>query len=380
MKPSPSNKAVGGFTLVEMLVVMAIIAILAAMLLPAISRGKMHAQRVACAGNLKQVGLAFHNFAHGHGGKLPMQVSTRDGGVAELLLTNYCCTNLILPFLALSNELVATRLLICPSDSSPAPATNFAQLLNPSFGVHTCWRSHSSYLANFHLASEDVGLSDSVLARDRNLVLARKLYSPMTGSFYSTQVTELFASEWNGELHRFKGNILFADGHVVCLKNGPELRSALSRNRRAPRPASVVQNSATLPAWGPAGSAPLVNRRDEAKSKLLSSNPSHRVARGMNSPPPSEPSALQSWTESPSVQLQTPIAPSNVAAHSATGVPDDGVVLGAFDAQVVEIAPKVMMRSYLLLWLFLLLYLAYRIWQWDRRRKRRVLRRATAED
>ena len=60
-----------GFTLLELLVVVAIISILAALLLPALALAKEKAQKVACLSNLRQVGLAIQCYASDSSGKIP---------------------------------------------------------------------------------------------------------------------------------------------------------------------------------------------------------------------------------------------------------------------------------------------------------------------
>ena len=202
MKTSSGRFSNQGFTLVGLIIIVAVLAILAAMLLPALASAKRKARRIQCVNNLKQCGLAFRIWEGDNGDKYPMAVSTEKGGTMEF--TDGADT--FRHFQVMSNELSTPKILVCPADVRVA-AVNFFQLKNKNV----------SYF---------VSLDASELNPQRFLDGDRNLNADTAPENGILKVVPGQRLSWTSAMHVNQGNLGLADGSVQQVSNAG-LREAL---------------------------------------------------------------------------------------------------------------------------------------------------------
>jgi prepilin-type N-terminal cleavage/methylation domain-containing protein len=76
--PGGSGSVRAGFTLIELMIVIGIIVVLVGILVPVVGRARASGQSVACLGNLRQIGVAFHAYADANKGMLPDPAATQE--------------------------------------------------------------------------------------------------------------------------------------------------------------------------------------------------------------------------------------------------------------------------------------------------------------
>ena len=198
MKPRLANQKTAALTLVEVLVVIAVLAILLTMLLHALALHHSTRKAIVCADNLKQVGLSFRIWSGDNNDKYPMQVSVANGGTLGLASGRNAWIN----FMVMSNELSTPKILICPQDTQRLPpATNFSSQL----------AGHISYFVGLEANKSD---AQSILSGDDNFEIG--------GVSVETGLLKLSSNSpmaWTSVRHGLAGNILLADGSVQTFSN-----------------------------------------------------------------------------------------------------------------------------------------------------------------
>jgi competence protein ComGC len=190
METCRSQSSHHAFSLTELLVIVAVLALLAGLLLPALKKAKVRGGP-SCVSYLKQVGLAFQMWSSDNDDKSLMQGFTNLHGNLDSLGANsaFCY------FQMMSNELSAPVTVICPVDNRMR-ATNFANLRNDNV----------SYFVGVD-ANED--RPQMFLAGDRNLTISNVQLSPSLVTIKSTD-----SVGWSDKIHRGQGNVAVADGSV----------------------------------------------------------------------------------------------------------------------------------------------------------------------
>lgn len=182
------------FTLLELLIVIGIIAVLAGLMLPALSLAKEKARRAQCTANLKQIVLAMHYFS-GDFEVYPWRLPHADGGSQTM-------TQAAKTFQVMRDYLVTPSLLVCPSDQR--------QLIDNIFYVKN---TNVSYFVGIEAMEDQPSI---LIAGDRNIEGGRPgrncpvaQVNGVATEFSNTQIPN---AGWSKLIHNRKGNIALGDG------------------------------------------------------------------------------------------------------------------------------------------------------------------------
>jgi prepilin-type N-terminal cleavage/methylation domain-containing protein len=228
------KKAPHGFTLIELLVVIGVVAVLVALLMPAIRAAQLQVQTVRCASNLRQIGAALHMYANSNQGWLPAwsgwhtwPPGTEDDSAGP------AWTIEMIPYIGNPDSPVYN----CPSFPGPVKCRNYF------LGAQWAGRSHRTAMK----LTDVTKTGRFVLSGDKT---QRALYPPPFGSsehalddadpddYGQFALVPVLAWPWDEGgfyMHRGGNNVLFDDMHVVLFSGYDEQAMIWSPKRMESR-------------------------------------------------------------------------------------------------------------------------------------------------
>jgi len=206
--PRPFRESMAGFTMVELLVAVAILAVLASLLLPAVDNARRKADMAKCAGNLRGISVAWASYSSDNGRLNPTLTQDVTWDKAY-----WICR--LAPYLGLTNVSINNKEYLkstaCPSNDG-----------KPLHTVHSCGLS---YLPNIYCGGEEV-LNSELEEWPGNTAQPRtRMAAIQTPSKFLVAACSMPGIERNSfsavnplpywsDRHSGGANALFADGHV----------------------------------------------------------------------------------------------------------------------------------------------------------------------
>jgi prepilin-type N-terminal cleavage/methylation domain-containing protein/prepilin-type processing-associated H-X9-DG protein len=185
--------SIHGFTLIEMLVVVAIIAMVATLLLGAMAKAKSTARSIQCVSQLHQIGI--HAVAE----------ATENGLISMRLRPNRARG-------PVATDASMRKVYLCPADAERIGSLN-ATNLNAT---------NTSYFAS---SSASADHPRSILGGDRNITVYSAAAHAQVRTTGNVRLARTNTFGWWRDLHKFRGNVLLADGSAHNTK--PEKLNAV---------------------------------------------------------------------------------------------------------------------------------------------------------
>jgi len=216
-----------GFSRLELLTILGVLGLLAALVLPALANNKQRSERVICLNNLRQIGQAYHEWGTEHSSRLPVRTPYCEGGLmpfgcdvgagpAPWWLAGFQ-NNVWFQYLWISNELRTPKILVCPSDPAKSAANHWGG--SPGGLANAYYQNRAvSYIIATDAFPDDI---NALVTGDRNI-----RPSSNTGACYSglapvRQLTLGVPATFGltSAIHVDAGNFLFYDGRVEELSS-----------------------------------------------------------------------------------------------------------------------------------------------------------------